>query len=138
MADSSSESEAAFDIEEVPEDNRDHVREVLARGKQMAPFYSVQISSCRTLFCIVSTKDTTRLIMSSTMNSRSSLIAARNKTAARDGLQWEILKDRPKDINMIFSRINNVRLFLQIVIWRANNWESEEAKQRHHGNKKPR
>ena len=111
MADSSSESEAAFDIEEVPEDNRDHVREVLARGKQMAPFYSVHISSFRTLFCIVSTRDTTRLIMSSTMNFRSSLIAVRNKTLAKDGLQWEILKERPKGINIISSWTKNVRIF---------------------------
>ena len=44
MADSSSESEASFDISTIPEDNRDHVREVLAKGKQITPFYSVKLS----------------------------------------------------------------------------------------------
>lgn len=41
MADSSSESEQSFDIDNIPEDNRDHVREVLAKGKEIIPYYSV-------------------------------------------------------------------------------------------------
>ena len=45
MADSSSsDSDKDFDIEDIPEDNRDHVREVLAKGRSIAPFYSVLVS----------------------------------------------------------------------------------------------
>lgn len=41
MADSSSESEQSFDIDNIHEDNREHVREVLAKGKEIIPYYSV-------------------------------------------------------------------------------------------------
>ena len=33
MAESSSDSEQSFDIDNIPEDNREHVREVLSKGK---------------------------------------------------------------------------------------------------------
>ena len=112
MADSSSESEATFDIEEVPEDNRDHVREVLAKGKQIIPYYSVHLTSFRTMPCTSSIKDTTKLITSSTTNSRWSLIIVKSKTAVRGGLLWEILKDRQKNKNTISFRTNNVRIYL--------------------------
>ena len=41
MSDLSSESESAFDIEDIPEENRDYIREILQKGKNIAPFYSV-------------------------------------------------------------------------------------------------
>lgn len=41
MSDSSSDEGQGFTIEDVPEDSREHVREVLAKGRQITPFYNV-------------------------------------------------------------------------------------------------
>lgn len=69
MADSSSESEESFDIENVHEDQREHVKEVLAKGKEIAPFYNVSLHSYfRTQCCIIYTRDITKPIKSSIIN----------------------------------------------------------------------
>ena len=131
MADSSSESETSFNIEEVPEDNRDHVREVLAKGRQIAPFYNVPLYWLRTMFSTDFTKATFKQTMCSIMSYRLLATAARCKTMAKAGLRWARRRKRQRGKNMTFLRTSNVIHMLNLVIWRAHNWEKEEAKQRH-------
>ena len=38
---SDSESNKSFDIEDIAEENQQHIREVLNKGKLIAPFYDV-------------------------------------------------------------------------------------------------
>jgi hypothetical protein len=40
---SDSESNKSFDIEDIAEENQAHIREVLNKGRQLAPFYDVQL-----------------------------------------------------------------------------------------------
>lgn len=128
MADSSSESEQSFDIDNIHEDNREHVREVLAKGKEIIPYYSVIDVLCRILYYLNCIRNIIRLIKSSIM----SLILLRiERSRAREikrvGLlsarMWRIKIKIEIKPHIIFWKIRNVRLVFILVIWRANNWD---------------